>query len=147
MNTPSAEKTSLLRKDGDDVASSSEAQKQLSERAFPPDPPVFSITRGAAYNFTPEEREKVPSWSDHELLQDIIAVLAPKECAETSFGELVSLSAALLKKRARSLKYISRRTHRSRSLSTSGNKPKLLARILTWYHVHKCGCYLFISSD
>ena len=147
MNTPSAEKTSLLRKDGDDVASSSEVQKQLSERVFPADPLIFSITRGPAFNFTPEQREKVPSWSDYELLQDIIVVLAPKESDGTSFGELVSLSAASLRKRARSLKYISRRTHRSRSLSTSGNKSKLLARILTWYHVHKCGCYLFISSE
>ena len=138
---------SLLRKDRDDVASSSDVQKQLSERVFPAEPPIFSISRGPAYKFTPQERERVPSWSDYELLQDIIVVLAPKKSSKTSFGELVSLSAALLKKRARSLKYISRRTHRSRSLSTTGNKGKLLARILTWYHVHKRGCYLFISSE
>lgn len=110
-------------------------------------PDVFTMRRGPAYNFTAREREKVPCWSDYELLQDIRIVLISERSRDTSLNELSRLSAPLLRRKARSLRYISRRTNRSKALRVSGTRVELVARILSWQHVKDSGSYLFVSRE
>ena len=108
---------------------------------------VINMSRGPAYHFTAEERRIVPCWSDYELLTDIVLVVLSEESSYTSLHELAPLTSALLKKKARSLQYVSRRTNRSKRLSVRGNRLELVARILTWQHVRNSGCFLFISRE
>ena len=110
-------------------------------------PAVLTMSRGPAYNFTAEEREKVPCWSDYELLRDIRIVLLSETSRDTSLNEVARLSAPLLRRKARSLRYISRRTNRSKALRVSGSRVELVARILSWQHVKDLGSYLFLSRE
>ena len=139
-------KKGMTRKNGDLVGEKPHKEKEPSERASE-GIAVLNFSRGPAYKFTDEERNVLPYWSDYELLEDIAVVLLSEETKDTSLDELAFLSTTLLRRKARSLQYISRRTRKSKRLSGCGKRAKVAARILTWQHVKDRGCFLFISRE
>ena len=140
------EQEGMTRKNGCLVGERPQKEKEPSERASQ-DIVVSNLSRGPAYKFTDDERNIVPTWSDYELLEGVAVVLLSKESEDASLDELALLGTTLLRGKARSLQYVSRRTRKSKRLSGCGKRAKVAARILTGQHVKDVGCFPFISRE